>query len=128
MRIEIFTEYCKLAARRRVRSFWERGAKRLRVGSGQVEQPRQPLPGYQLRRNFRWLDFVGVRLRRRRRRRRITSSLVFAAGLTLLFHCPTHRGLMIGSFWNLCRACPSMPIDKVSWKLSWNRGMKKKIK
>lgn len=21
---------------------------------------------------------------------------------------------MIGSFWNLCRACPSMPVDKVS--------------
>lgn len=20
---------------------------------------------------------------------------------------------MIGSFWNLCRACPSMPVDKV---------------
>lgn len=24
--------------------------------------------------------------------------------------------LMIGSFWNLCRACPSMPVDKVSEK------------
>lgn len=21
---------------------------------------------------------------------------------------------MIGSFWNLCRACPSMPLDKVN--------------
>lgn len=21
---------------------------------------------------------------------------------------------MIGSFWNLCRACPSMPVDKVN--------------
>lgn len=23
-------------------------------------------------------------------------------------------GHMIGSFWNLCRACPSMPLDKVN--------------
>lgn len=23
--------------------------------------------------------------------------------------------LMIGSFWNLCRACPSMPVDKVKY-------------
>lgn len=23
---------------------------------------------------------------------------------------------MIGTFWNLCRACPSMPVDKVNFR------------
>ncbi|KAF4533212.1 hypothetical protein B566_EDAN011852 [Ephemera danica] len=32
--------------------------------------------------------------------------------MDFFFQRGIHKTLMIGSFWNLCRACPSMPVDK----------------